>query len=85
MGAGRLRNGVSFPQYKANMESWFQDQDFWADMTSYVSDFFQEAYGDVRNYAIAGLDPPSRVDLLNVDTALAQWRDLARPRWPALG
>jgi len=59
------QNGLSFPQYKANLESWFQDQNFWADMTSYVSAFYQEAYGDVRNYAIAGADPPTRAGLLN--------------------
>ena len=59
------QNGLSFPQYKATLESWFQDQNFWNDMTSYVSDFFQEAYGDLRNYAVAGADPPTRANSLN--------------------
>ena len=52
-------------QDKASMESWFQDQNFWDDMTSYVSDFFQESYGDVRNYAVAGVDPLARANALN--------------------
>lgn len=59
------QNGLSFPQYKANLESWLQDQNFWSDMTSYVGSFFQETYGDVRNYAIAGADPQTRAGLLN--------------------
>src|SRR4051812_43585366 len=46
---GPSQNSVSFPQYRANLEAWFQDQNFWADMSSYVGDFFQEVYGDVRN------------------------------------
>jgi hypothetical protein len=62
---GPSQNGVSLAQYKANLESWFQDQNFWTDMSSYVSDFFQEVYGDVRNYAIGGTDPASRAALLN--------------------
>ena len=59
------QSGISFPQYKATMESWLQDQNFWNDMTSYVSDFFQEVYGDVRNYAVAGVDPSTRAAYLN--------------------
>jgi hypothetical protein len=59
------QSGLSFPQYKATMESWLQDQNFWNDMTSYVSDFFQEVYGDVRNYAVAGVDPATRAAYLN--------------------
>jgi hypothetical protein len=42
---GTGQNSLSFPQYKANLESWLQDAGFWTDMTSYVSDFFQETYG----------------------------------------
>ena len=59
------QSSVSFPTYKATMESWLQDQNFWADMTAYVGDFFQEAYGDVRNYAVAGADPATRAGFLN--------------------
>jgi len=62
---GTGQNDVGFAQYKANLESWYQDQDFWADMTSYVSGFFQEDYGDVRNYAISGQDANARATLLD--------------------
>src|SRR5690242_12849480 len=59
------QNGLSFPTYKATVESWLQDAGFWNDMSSYVSGFYQEAYGDVRNYAVAGVDPTTRAALLN--------------------
>jgi hypothetical protein len=59
------QNGLSFPAYKANLESWLQDAPFWNDMATYVSGFYQEAYGDVRNYAVAGVDPATRAALLN--------------------
>jgi len=59
------QSGLSFPQYKATLESWLQDQNFWADMSSYVSDFFQEVYGDVRNYAVPVQDAPTRATALN--------------------
>ena len=62
---GTGQTGLSFPTYKANLESWLQDQNFWADMTSYVGSFFQETYGDVRSYAIAGADPTTRAGYLN--------------------
>ena len=51
--------------YKANMESWLQDSAFWSGMSAYVSDFFQESYGDVRDWAVAGADLPTRTNYLN--------------------
>ena len=62
---GTGQSDLGLPQEKASLESWFQDQNFWDDMTSYVSDFFQEGYGDVRNYAVAGVDPLARANSLN--------------------
>lgn len=59
------QNGVSLPQYKASLESWFQDTTFWSTMSADVSDFFFELYGDVRNYAVAGEDPTTRIGYLN--------------------
>ncbi len=59
------QTGVSFPQYKASMESWLQDSTFWNAMNLDVSDFFFETYGDVRAYAVAGSDPATRIDDLN--------------------
>jgi hypothetical protein len=56
---------VSLATYKARLESWLQDAGFWGDMGSYVSDFLQETYGDVRNYGVAGADVPTRLGYLN--------------------
>jgi hypothetical protein len=56
---------VSLATYKARLESWLQDAGFWADMGSYVSDFLQENYGDVRDYGVAGADVPTRLGYLN--------------------
>ncbi len=56
---------VSLATYKANLESWLQDAAFWSDMSSYVSDFVQETYGDIRDYGVAGADVPTRLSFLN--------------------
>jgi hypothetical protein len=56
---------VSLDTYKARLESWLQDAGFWADIGSYVSDFLQETYGDVREYGVAGADVPTRLGYLN--------------------
>ncbi len=52
-------------QYKANLESWFEDTAFWSDMASWVADWSQEVYGDVRNYAVPGAPLATRRDELN--------------------
>jgi hypothetical protein len=62
---GLGQTGVSLPTYKATLESWLQDNNFWVDMGSYVSDFFQEVYGDVRSYAVADSPPETRAALLD--------------------
>src|SRR5579872_602848 len=62
---GVAQSGLSLPQYKASLESWFQDTTFWSTMTADVSDFEFETYGDVRDYAIAGEDPLTRIGYLN--------------------
>ena len=51
--------------YKGTLELWLGDDAFWSDMSSYVSDWSQESYGDVRNYAVAGAQPETRRDELN--------------------
>ena len=48
--------------YKARVQEWFQDAQFWIDMNVYVSDWSQEAYGDVRSYAVPGAPLPGRRD-----------------------
>jgi hypothetical protein len=59
------QGGIAFSQYQASLESWFQDSIFWTTMSSDVSDFLFESYGDVRDYAVAGEDPTTRIGYLN--------------------
>ena len=40
--------------YQARLQDWLADASFWNDMRAYVSDWSQELYGDVRNYAVPG-------------------------------
>jgi Domain of unknown function DUF11/Fibronectin type III domain len=56
---------ASLDTYKARLESWLQDPGFWSDMGSYVSDFMQETYGDIREYGVPGADVPTRLSYLN--------------------
>src|SRR5438105_1594871 len=51
--------------YKTNLQTWLQDSAFWTDMNAYVSDWSQEAYGDFRNYGVAGSTLPTRRDYTN--------------------
>jgi hypothetical protein len=53
------------PTYKSQLEGWLQDSAFWNDMSSYVSDWSQELYGDVRNYAVPRAPLASRRGFLN--------------------
>jgi hypothetical protein len=50
--------------YKARMQEWLQDQEFWVDVNTYVSDWSQEVYADVRSYAAPGAATSSRRDAL---------------------
>ena len=52
----------SLGTYKARVQEWFQDAQFWVDMNAYVSDWAQEAYGDVRSYAVPGAPLAGRRD-----------------------
>src|SRR3954453_20019390 len=63
VGAGQT--GTSLSTYKGTLQLWFADEAFWSDMSSYVSDWSQEAYGDVMKYAVAGALPDVRRDELN--------------------
>jgi hypothetical protein len=57
-GIGQATGDLSV--YKANLQSWYLDSAFWADMSAYVSDWSQELYGDVRDYAVPGADVATR-------------------------
>jgi hypothetical protein len=61
--------------YEARLEDWYLDAGFWTDMSAYVSDWSQEVYGDVRDYAVAGASLDARRAALDQylqhETALA--------------
>jgi hypothetical protein len=51
--------------YKVNLQRWLEDAAFWSEIGTYVSDWSQEVYGDVRSYAVAGSPLDLRRDRLN--------------------
>jgi hypothetical protein len=51
--------------YQNNLQSWLDDSAFWTDISAYVSDWSQEVYPDVRNYAVPGAPIQTRRDYLN--------------------
>jgi hypothetical protein len=63
VGVGQRSTDVSL--YQTNLQNWFADAAFWADMATYVSDWSQEVYGDVRSYAVPGVPAETRRDYLN--------------------
>ena len=63
IGVGQQTSDLSL--YQTNLQNWFADSAFWADITTYVSDWSQEVYGDVRNYAVPGVATSVRRDYLN--------------------
>jgi hypothetical protein len=50
--------------YQARLQNWYLDAPFWGDMSAYVSDWSQEVYGDLRNFAVPGADLGTRRDEL---------------------
>lgn len=62
-GLGQQTNNLGL--YQTNLQNWLSDSAFWADMSTYVSDWSQEVYGDVRNWAVPGVDTATRRDSLN--------------------
>ena len=63
IGLGQQTSDVSL--YQTNLQNWLSDSGFWADMATYVGDWSQEVYGDVRNYAVPGASTSGRRDALN--------------------
>jgi len=51
--------------YQSRLQDWYEDAPFWNDMSAYVSDWSQEVYGDVRNWAVPGAAPATRAASLN--------------------
>jgi Domain of unknown function DUF11 len=63
IGLGQSTSDLS--AYKLNLQGWYGDTGFWQDMRSYVADWEQEVYGDVRDYAVAGATPETRAAYLD--------------------
>jgi hypothetical protein len=51
---GVSQAATNLTTYKGTLQQWYADTAFWNDMASYVSDWSQELYGDIRNYAVPG-------------------------------
>jgi hypothetical protein len=63
VGLGQRSSDISL--YQTNIQNWLTDSAFWTDMSTYVSDWVQEVYGDVRSYAAPGVPQATRRDYLN--------------------
>jgi hypothetical protein len=62
---GMSQGTVELSVYQARLQDWLEDAPFWSDMSAYVSDWSQELYGDVRNYAVPAAPLTARRDALN--------------------
>jgi hypothetical protein len=62
VGVGQRTGDLSV--YQSTLQSWLSDTEFWSDMTRYVSDWVQEAYGDVRSHAVPGVPVSERREYL---------------------
>jgi hypothetical protein len=50
--------------YRAYLQNWLQDAPFWNEVGAYVENWSQEAYGDVRAYAVPGTTLAARRNAL---------------------
>ena len=51
--------------YQNTLQNWLADTAFWTDMGTYVSDWSQEVYGDLRAHAVPGAATSVRREYLN--------------------
>ena len=51
--------------YQNTLQNWLADTSFWTDMATYVSDWSQEVYGDLRAHAVPGEPVLTRRDYLD--------------------
>jgi hypothetical protein len=63
--AGIAQPTADLSLYQARLQDWYEDAGFGSDLSRYASDWSQELYGDVRNYAVAGMARETRRDSLN--------------------
>jgi hypothetical protein len=63
VGFGQRTSDLS--AYQNTLQNWLSDSAFWTDMGTYVSDWSQEVYGDLRAHAVPGEPNPARREFLN--------------------
>ena len=63
IGFGQRTSDVSV--YQNTLQGWLADSAFWTDMATYVSDWSQEVYGDLRAHAVPGSPTSDRREYLN--------------------
>lgn len=63
IGFGQRTSDVS--AYQSTLQGWLADTAFWTDMSTYVSDWAQEVYGDIRAHAVPGVAVAERREFLN--------------------
>jgi len=63
IGFGQRTGDVSV--YQNTLQSWLADSAFWTEMATYVSDWSQEVYGDIRAHAVPGSPTTLRNEYLN--------------------
>ncbi|MCS7008099.1 MAG: hypothetical protein NZL88_11150, partial [Gaiellaceae bacterium] len=63
VGVGQRLDNVSV--YQHALQSWLEDAAFWSEVQTYVSDWAQEVYGDVRAHAVPGTSVVARRELLS--------------------
>jgi hypothetical protein len=51
--------------YQNTLQGWLADTAFWTDIATYVSDWSQEVYGDLRSHAVPGIPQSLRREYLN--------------------
>jgi hypothetical protein len=61
---GIAENTSNLATYKTNLQGWLGDSGFWTAIPTYVSDWLQETYGDMRAYAVADSTAQQRRDAL---------------------
>jgi hypothetical protein len=60
-----LQITTDLASYREELQSFFGDTAFWADMTQYVRFWGQEVYADTRNWGVVGSPLTQRRDYLN--------------------
>jgi hypothetical protein len=63
IGVGQRTSDLTL--YQNTLQDWLSDSAFWTDVATYVTDWSQEVYGDVRSFAVPGAPLAVRREYLN--------------------